>query len=452
MIADIEENIHKKLDAIKKTDGKIRAFVDIFNDCTERAQEIAKKTKAGRAGKLAGTVISVKGNICIKGRRATCSSKMLENYIAPYNATVIDRLLAEDAIIIGSTNMDEFACGSDTTSSAFYPTRNPHDTTRVAGGSSGGAAASVAAGMCDAALGSDTGGSVRCPASFCGVTGMKPTYGTVSRYGLIDMAMSLEQIGAMTGNGKDAIELNRKTLEVIGGPDKRDAQCNYSIGKMTKRTHAKPPTIGIINQFFDACDKAVSNTVMRQVDKLGYEVMELSLEETKYLIPTYYLIMCTEFASAMQKYDGYKYGQKADIAKSLAESVSEARSNHFGKEVKRRILLGTYVSMKEVQDDWYTRALGVRKALTQKFEKFLGEVDLIASPTMPTVAWKIGEKATPTEMYAADILTVTANLTGLPAISVNAGEIGGLPVGMQLMGRKFEEGLVYETAAMAMDK
>ena len=443
MIADIEENVHKKLDAIRKTDGQIRAYVDVFEDCTDRTREIAKKAKAG---KLAGTVISVKGNICISGKRATCSSKMLENYISPYNATVIERLLAEDAILIGTTNMDEFACGSDTTNSAFFPTKNPHDPARVPGGSSGGAAASVASGMCDAALGSDTGGSVRCPASFCGVTGIKPTYGSVSRYGLIDMAMSLEQIGVISGNGKDAVELNRKILEVIGGPDRWDAQCVHSAGGAGSKTKKKP-VIGVIKEFFEACDPKVSSLVMKGIDKLGYAVKELALPETKYLIPTYYLINCAEFASAMQKYDGYKYGPKPDITKGLVESVSEVRSSALGKEVKRRILLGTYVSMKEFQDEWYTRALDARSGLVQRFAGFFSEVDAIASPTMPTTAWKIGEKAEPTEMYAADVLTVTANLTGLPAISVNAGEIGGLPVGLQLMGKELGENLLYEIAS-----
>jgi aspartyl-tRNA(Asn)/glutamyl-tRNA(Gln) amidotransferase subunit A len=397
------QNLEEKIKRIKEKESEINAFITIdIENARKRAKEIeGKKTK----GKLYGLIIAVKDNIAVEGMRMTCASKMLENYTPPYNATVIEKIIEEDGIIIGKTNMDEFACGSDTTHSAFKITKNPVDLTRVPGGSSGGSAAAVKAGFCDLALGSDTGGSIRCPASFCKTIGFKPSYGRVSRYGLVDMAMSLDQIGVFAED-VFGVEL---LFNVIKGPDEKDAVTKDFEKKENKGR------VAIVKEFFEGCDERISESVRNKIRNLNAE--EISIPSLKYALPTYYLLVYSEFASTMQKYDGLKYGSKGK-GSDLIEFVSDARSENFGMEVKRRILLGTYITSKDYREAWYYTTLKARSVIKKEIEKKLEKYDFLIGPTMPMEAWKIGEKAEPTQMYAADILTVPVNLAGLSAISI----------------------------------
>jgi len=443
------ENIEYYLARITKNEEKVKALIDVFaDDARAKAKEIdARRKKGEKVGKLAGLAIAIKNNICIKGKRATCASKMLENYYAPYSATVIERIEAADGIIIASCNMDEFACGSDTTKSAFYPTHNPHDLDRVPGGSSGGSAAAVAAGFADLALGSDTGGSVRCPASFCGVVGMKPTYGTVSRYGLIDMGMSLDQIGPFSPDAFGA----RLLLSAIMGPDGKDEMCTLEpkFEEMTGKIEGIK--LGFPKEFFDNADPKVSAAVKTGITKLeraGAETVEVRLPLLKHSVPVYYLQMCAEFSSAMQKYDGLRYGFPSEANRTLVDSVSEARSNSFGKEIKRRVLLGTYITMKEHRDAWYTKTLKARKLVRDELDSAFEKCDLLVGPTMPCLPWKIGERSmNPVEMYLADILTCSANLAGVPAASGPCGKIDNMPVGLQMHAKRGEDGLLTNALA-----
>lgn len=432
-IENAAENVHKKLEIIKKKDPEIKAFIEVYEkDAIERAKEVDKKINAGRQGKLAGLVVAVKNNIAVKGKRLTCASRMLETHVAAYDATVVERLLKEDAIIVGSTNLDEYAAGSDTTHSAFFNTKNPADASRVPGGSSGGSGAAVAAGMCDAALGSDTGGSIRCPAAFCHVFGFKPTYGAVSRYGLVDMAMSLDQIGPFARDKETA----KLVFDAIKGKDPKDPSTqNFQ----EKETAVK--TIGVPKEFFDGVQPAISKSVKDRIKQLEkqYEIAEISLPSVKYAVPIYYLLMAAEFSSAMQKYDGLRYGASSDRTKEMYRSFELVRGAAFGKEAKRRIILGTYITMKEFREAWYTQTLRARRVLQTEFNNAFKKVDIIAGPAMPTEPWKFGEKLDPVEMYSADILTVSANLAGLPAF-VEPLDHGAL----QLHGRHFEDSVLFD--------
>ncbi len=444
---NVVERVEEFAARIRKREKEVGAFIDLFFDeAMERAKEIDAKAKGGKkTGRLAGMVCAVKNNIAIQGKRMTCASKMLENYVSPYNATVIEKLLAEDAIIIGTTNMDEFACGSDTNHSALKTTKNPLDLERVPGGSSGGSAAAVAAGFCDFALGSDTGGSIRCPASFCGVTGFKPSYGMVSRYGLADLAMSFDQIGSIA---KTALEAEA-VMEVIAGEDPKD---QTTKGMTFKRTKMEKGVVGVPKQFFEGCDEGVESVVREKIAALeerGWRFEETSIPVLSYALPVYYLLVYSEFASAMQKYDGLKYGFPWRLGLDLVEAVSDARSRAFGKEVKRRILLGTYVTTKEYREAWYTKTLKARELIKREVEKALKDFDLLAGPAMPCLPWRFGEKAKPLEMYLADILTVPANICGLPAGVAKAGEAQGLPVGIQFMGGSGNDSRVLEAMKAA---
>jgi len=445
-----KENVFKCLSEIRKREKEIGAFIEVFEEeALKRSEEIDSKLKKGKAGKLAGLVVAIKNNIAINGKRMTCASKMLENYVAPYDATVIERLLAEDAIIIGTTNLDEFACGSDTTNSALKKTRNPVDLQRVPGGSSGGSAAAVAAGFCDAALGSDTGGSIRCPASFCGVAGFKPTYGLVSRYGLADLAMTFDAIGPLAKDSETA----GRILSVISGEDGKDTTTQGSKNAGMEKTSGKKMKIGIVKEFFEGCEGKIGKTVKDKIsalEKEGHEIVELSFPLSKYALPIYYLLVYSEFSSGMQKYDGLRYGAKADLKKDLLSSVSDIRNENFGREVKRRILLGTYITSKEFKDQWYTKALKARGVFGEQMESLLKKCDVIASPAVPFLPWKIGERQEdPLALYLADVLTVPANICGIPAGVVNAGFVDKLPVGIQFMGNAFEDtkvlGMMKET-------
>ncbi len=451
------ERVRHFLSEIEKRDGKLGAFIEVYDEwALEQAKKIDGKLKAGKKlGSLGGLVIAVKNSVAIKGRRLTCASKMLENYVSPYNATAIGRILTEDGIIIGSTNLDEFCCGSDCTKSALQVTRNPVDETRVPGGSSGGSAAAVAAGFCDLTLSEDTGGSIRCPAAFCGVAGIHPTYGLVSRYGVSDMAMSFDQLGPISADVYGSALL----LDAISGEDEKDASTTGSKKTgIAKELDSLPKKlrVGVPKEFFEGCDGDVEKLVRDKISKLesehGVQVKEFSFPVLKYSLPIYYLLVFSEFSSAMQKYDGLKYGMPWQEGSGLSEVVSEVREKGFGREVKRRILLGTYITTKEFRDAWYTKALKARDVLKKEFAKAFKDFDALLGPTMPMPAWKIGEKQTdPLAMYLADILTVPANCAGIPAASVNAGLTTKekMPVGLQVMGPWGGDELVLKVAAAA---
>ncbi|RME79928.1 MAG: Asp-tRNA(Asn)/Glu-tRNA(Gln) amidotransferase subunit GatA [Methanobacteriota archaeon] len=386
--------------------SNINAFIEVYEDSLTFADAV--DTQGGEAGSLRGMVMSVKNNIAIEGKRLTAASKMLSNYRAPYTATVVNALLREGAVIIGSANMDEFACGNDNTTSYFGPVKNPLDEERVPGGSSGGSAASVSASLCDASLGSDTGGSIRCPSAFTGVVGFKPSYGAVSRYGLADMAMSLDQIGPIAKTVEDV----RKIYKVIRGADQRDTTTlNY-----VPNDNVEEPKLAVIKELVDASSPEIREAFEKSLASIDYDV--ISIPEIGEAVPTYYLNMFAEFSSAMQKYDGVRYGNVGDLGDDFQSGIAKIRANNLGKEVKRRIMLGTYITSKEYVDAWYKKALRARAVLKERLEKSLATYNALLSPTMPTLPWKIGEKSSPVESYAADISTVLANLAALPAGSI----------------------------------
>jgi aspartyl-tRNA(Asn)/glutamyl-tRNA(Gln) amidotransferase subunit A len=445
-----EDYIASIFQRIRDKDGSLHAFVSTFeHSAIERAREIDDRVREGKKlGRLAGVAIAIKDNICVKGLRTTCSSRMLENFIPPYNATVIERLLKEDAIIVGKTNMDEFAMGSSTESSYFGPSRNPYDITRVPGGSSGGSAVAVAADETPLALGSDTGGSVRCPASFCSIVGLKPTYGLVSRYGLIAYANSLEQIGPIAENVYDCALL----LNVIAGNDLRDCTSASSRSEdYTKNVgcDVKGLRIGVPEEFFgEGIEKDVAKTVwdgIYSMEKLGISYEECSLPSLKYALATYYLIAMSEASSNLARYDGLRYGySEKPTVEDWSKFFSRNRMVGFGSEVRRRIILGTYALSAGYYDKYYVKALQVRTLIKEEFEKAFKRFDVLIGPTMPILPFKIGEKISdPLALYMCDILTVPANLVGCPAISIPCGEVRGLPVGLQAIAPFFGENLLF---------
>ena len=435
----IEENLHKKVEEIKKRDKEINSFITLGIEEAEKAsKEIENKIKGNTQGKLSGLVISIKDNIAVSNLRMTCGSKVLENYVAPYDATVTNLIKKQDGIIIGKCNMDEFACGSDGTSSYFGPTKNPRNIEYVPGGSSSGSAASVAADFCDLSLGSDTGGSIRCPASFCGVYGFKPSYGLVSRYGLSDMAMSLEGPGPFA---KDTYGI-ALLLDVIAGKDSRDTvtvereKLSYTetVEKFND-SDIKKMKIAFAKEFFEGVDEGIKKIILDKIgdlESLGAKIEEVSMPNLKYAIPIYYLVVFSEFSSAMSKFDGFKYGHYVG-GQDIVEAVSSTREAAMGTEVKRRVLLGTFVTMEEFRGKWYTKALKARSVIKEDFKRIFNSYDLLIGPTMPTLPWKIGERISdPLSMYSADILTVSANLAGICASSQPIGNLKQLPVGLQL--------------------
>jgi len=441
----VEEHLHKKIEEIEKRNKEINAFITLSTEEAEKSsKEIQKKINDGTQGKLSGLVISIKDNIAVSNTRMTCGSKVLENYIAPYDATVTNLIKKEDGIIIGKCNMDEFACGSDGTSSYFGPTKNPRNIDYVPGGSSSGSAASVAADFSDLSIGSDTGGSIRCPASFCGVYGFKPSYGLVSRYGLSDMAMSLEGPGPFA---KDTYGI-ALLLDIISGKDSRDTvtvQSNNSYLKTVenfKDGDIKNMKIAYAKEFFEGVDENIKNMILDKIGALesqGAKIEEVSLPNIKYSIPIYYLVVFSEFSSAMSKFDGFKYGHYAG-GQDIVEAVSNTRETSMGTEVKRRVLLGTFITMEEFKGRWYTKALKARSAIKEDFKRIFNSYDLLIGPTMPTLPWKIGERISdPLAMYSSDILTVSANLAGICASSQPVGEVKGLPVGLQLHADSLSE-------------
>ncbi len=417
----------EQLEIIRRLNPHLKAFITIDG----------KAGGGSEKGKLAGVTVAVKDNICVSGIRCTASSKVLEDYVAPYDASVIERLKAEGATIIGKTNMDEFAAGGSGTSGYFGPVKNPFDIERVPGGSSSGSAVAVAAGMADIALGSDTAGSIRCPASFCGLAGFRPTYGAVSRYGLLDLGMSMDTIGPMARDVAGCLTL----MDILAFKDPRD-QTSVELPRTQKTTK----TIGVPKQFLEGVDEKVLlvfGSALKIFEK-EYEVVEVDLPISKYAVPIYYLTVFSEFSSAMQKFDGLKYGHSTEKTTTLPETVAKSRSESFGREVKRRVLLGTYITMKEQRDRWYTSAIKARSVLKTEFEKTFRKVDLLLGPTMPHLPWKFGEKADPLQEYFADVLTTQASLAGIPAGSVPAGVVDGLPVGIQIHGPRFSDFSVLE--------
>jgi len=448
-----EEYISSTLERIEKIDEKIHAFVTIVKDeALKRAKEIDRKAHKGeKIGCLAGVTVAVKDNICTRGIRTTCSSRMLENFVPPYDATVIEKIKAADAVILGKTNMDEFAMGTTTETSYFGVTHNPWDLRKVPGGSSGGSAAAVIAEEAVVALGSDTGGSIRCPASYCSAVGLKPTYGLVSRYGLISYANSLEQIGPLTRTVRDCALL----LSVISGHDDRDST-SVSLPLKDYLSYLKDDVeglkIGLPREFFEeGVEEKVKDPVLEAADKLeelGASRHELSLSTMSYALAAYYIIAMSEASSNLARYDGLRYGYRDENDEGDFDTVfSRNRRTGFGAEVRRRIILGTYVLSAGYFDQYYMKALRIRTLIRRDFEKAFKHVDVIIGPTMPLLPFDIGERIDdPLKLYMCDILTVPANLTGYPAISVPCGFRNGLPVGLQIIGKPFSEGTLLRVA------
>ncbi len=424
-----------------QTEDRIKAYVTpLYEKAIDGARKLDDREPEGP---LFGIPVAVKDNILIKGERNTCASKILENFVSPYDATVIERLKGAGALFTGKTNMDEFAMGSSTEYSAFFPTRNPWDLERVPGGSSGGSAAAVAVGSAPVALGSDTGGSIRQPASFCGVIGIKPTYGRVSRYGLVAFASSLDQIGVFARRTEDVALL----LKVISGHDDRDSTSRRvpvpDYEEELKRD-IKGLRIGLPREFFEFNVqrevRELFESFLRELEGMGCEVREVSLPHVKYAIPAYYIIAPSEASSNLARYDGVKYGYRAKEYENLLELYSKTRDEGFGPEVKRRIMLGTFALSAGYYDAYYLKAQKVRRLIYEDFKRAFEDVDLIASPTTPTLPFRLGERLdNPIEMYLSDVLTVPVNLAGLPGLSVPIGWVGNLPAGGQLIGRPWDE-------------
>ncbi len=438
---------------IENRENDVQAFVTTLNnEAKKQAQEIQEKIDNGEElGEFAGIPIGIKDNMCTKGVKTTCSSRMLENFIAPYDATVVEKLKDENIINLGKLNMDEFAMGGSTEYSYFKKTRNPWNLNKVPGGSSGGSAAAVAAGMVPWALGSDTGGSIRQPSSFCGVVGLKPTYGLISRYGLVAFASSLDQIGPITKDVKDSAML----LNLIAGHDKKDTTSEdrekIDYTKCLKNS-VKGLKIGVPKEFFgEGINKEVKESLekaMQIYKEMGAIVEEISLDVAQYSLATYYIIACAEASSNLGRFDGIRYGHRAKDFKNIRELFVKSRSEGFGPEVKRRIILGTYVLSSGYYDAYYKKAQQVRTLVTNEFNKAFEKYDVILTPTSPTVAFDIGSKTTnPLEMYLSDICTVSVNIAGLPGISIPCGvDSAGMPIGMQLIGNKFCEETILNAA------
>jgi len=446
-----ERVVGEYLEAIGK--GKrLNAFLSVFQQkALDRAREIDRKIAAGNAGPLAGMVVAVKDVLCMKGERVTCASKILEEFVSLYDATVVERLVAADAILIGKTNMDEFAMGSSTENSAFGPVLNPVDESRVPGGSSGGSCVSVAGGMAHTALGTDTGGSIRQPAAFCGVVGLKPTYGRVSRYGLVALSSSFDQIGPFANSVADAA----RVLQVIAGHDPNDSTSakipvpDYVSGLTRDIRGLK---IGVPKDAFsEGLQAEVRGALEAAVEVLkdgGAVIEEVLLPHSEYNISAYYILMTAEASSNLARYDGARYGYRSKHSRDLSGMYVNSRSEGFGAETKRRIMLGTYVLSAGYYDAYYRKAQKVRRLIQKDFLDAFKTVDCLLMPTTPTTAFKFGEKTDdPLQMYLSDVYTVSANLAGIPAISVPFGsDKMGLPIGVQLVGKQFDEGTMLRVA------
>ena len=437
----ILESLFKRIETLDK---KIKAFVFLN-------KEAASKIPEDKKGKLYGLPVLVKDNICVKGEETTCASRILKGFKPPYDATIIKRLKDEGAILIGKANMDEFAFGSSCETSCYGPTRNPWDTERIPGGSSGGSAAAVASDQTILALGSDTGGSIRQPASLCGVVGLKPTYGRVSRYGLIAFASSLDQIGPITKDVRDAALV----MNVIAGYDEMDSTCvDMPVPDYTESLveDVKGLRIGVPKEYFiEGIDKEVEASVRKSIDlfrDLGAEIVNITLPHTQYAVSTYYIVAPAEASSNLARFDGVQYGFRAQDAEDLIDMYIKTRSKGFGNEAKRRILLGTYCLSTGYYDAYYLKAQKVRTKIKEDFDNAFKLCDLIVTPTTPTPAFKIGEKTKdPLSMYLSDIFTISANLAGLPAISIPCGfSKSSLPIGLHMLAKPFDEETLFRAA------
>ena len=439
------------INRINEKEKDVHAFITLLTDDALKKAEELEKNASKYESDLVGIPIGIKDNICTKGVKTTCASKMLENFVSPYDATVMEKVNAAGMINLGKLNMDEFAMGSSTEHSAFFNTRNPWNLNTVPGGSSGGSAAAVASNMLPWALGSDTGGSIRQPSSFCGVVGLKPTYGLVSRYGLVAFASSLDQIGPITKDVKDSAIL----LNLIVGHDEKDTT-SLDMPKVNYvsclKNDVKGLKIGVPKEFFaDGLNSEVKESLKKAIEKfkdLGAEVEEFSLDVAKYSLATYYIIACAEASSNLGRFDGIRYGYRSKNYSNLEELYINSRSEGFGDEVKRRIILGTYVLSSGYYDAYYKKAQKVRTLVMKKFDDAFEKYDVILSPTSPVVAFEKGSKSkNPLEMYLADIYTVSVNVAGLPGISIPCGvDSNGMPIGMQLIGKKFAEPTILNAA------
>lgn len=435
------ENVIFYLNRIKEF-AQLNAFNFVFEDCIEQAELIEDKIKKGSAGKLAGMVIAIKDVLAIKDKPLTCSSNILRNFKAIYTATTVQKLIDEDAIIIGKTNCDEFAMDSSNETSAFGKVLNPLDNTRVSGGSSGGSAAAVAAFLCDAALGTDTGGSIRQPAAFCGIYGLKPTYGRVSRYGLTAYGSSFDTIGPFSRSIEDSAII----LHSIAGWDSKDSTSQkIEVPEFNKIDDDKKFKIGVPKEYFgEGLDNEIKSAIENKIIELkekGHTIIEIELPHTEYSIATYYILTTAEASSNLARYDGAHYGFRTENPGDLMNMYTLSRTEGFGNEVKRRIMLGTYVLSAGYYDAYYKKAQKVRRLLKQDFDNAFKVVDVILTPTTPSPAFKIGEKTNdPLEMYLEDIFTTSANLAGIPGINIPIGKnSSGLPIGLQLMANQFDE-------------
>lgn len=448
-----EEITKSFINRIEEKEPDVKAFVNKTTDVAiEKAKQVDEKRKAGeKLSDLAGIPIGIKDNICTKGVKTTCSSKMLENFVSPYDATVMEKVNDENLIMLGKLNMDEFAMGASTEYSYFKKTSNPWNLNKVPGGSSGGSAAAVASGMVPWALGSDTGGSVRQPSAFCGTVGLKPTYGLVSRYGLVAFASSLDQIGTIT---KD-VEDNAMLLNVIAGHDRRDStSVDVEKKDYTKAliNNVKGLKIGMPKEYFgEGINPEVKEAIMKvakKYEELGATVEECSISVTDYALATYYIIACAEASSNLGRFDGIRYGYRTENFKNLKDIYRNSRSEGFGPEVKRRIILGTYVLSSGYYDAYYKKAQKVRTIVKNAFKELFEKYDVLLTPTSPTVAFDIGTRSNnPLEMYLADICTVSINIGGVPAMSVPCGlDSEGMPIGFQLIGNHFDEETLYRAA------
>lgn len=437
---------------IETYDGKLESYISVTKEKALLDAENAQKIiDSGNAPELCGIPIAVKDNICTEGIKTTCASKMLENFIPPYNATVIDKLYNEGIVLLGKTSMDEFAMGGSTQTSAFAKTKNPYDIKKVPGGSSGGSASCVSASLCAASLGSDTGGSIRQPASFCGVTGLKPTYGRVSRYGLIAFASSLDQIGPVAKDAHDCGII----LNAIAGYDRHDGTASKNptidytsaIGKSMKGVK-----IALPKEFYgEGIDREVADAVIaaaKKYEEMGAELVECSMPSLKYAVPAYYLISSAEASSNLSRYDGIKYGHRSEIGENFSELICNSRSEGFGSEVKRRILLGNYALSSGYYDAYYGKALALKQKISNEYDNIFEKCDIILTPTAPSTAFGANENiADPAKMYKADICTVTVNIASLPAISTTCGySQDGMPIGMSVIGKKFDEAAIIGAA------
>lgn len=440
------------LDRIKAVDDKLESYITVTAEAAEKAAEKAQeKINKGEASALCGIPLAIKDNICTDGVKTTCSSKMLGNFVPFYNATVMDKLENEGAVMLGKVSMDEFAMGGSTQTSAFKKTKNPYDLTRVPGGSSGGSAAAVSASLCAAALGSDTGGSIRQPSSFCGVTGLKPTYGRVSRYGLVAFASSLDQIGPIAKSAEDCAVI----LNAIAGYDPHDGTSSKNeVPDFTAKIgqDIKGMKIAVPKEFYaEGIDDEVRKAVLAAADyykSLGAELVDCSMPSLKYAVAAYYLISSAEASSNLSRFDGIKYGHRSEEGENFAELISNSRREGFGEEVKRRIMLGNYALSSGYYDAYYGKAMALKQKIREEYENIFTGCDVILTPTAPTVAYGVNENISdPAKMYQADICTVTVNIASLPGISTTCGyDSKGMPIGMSIIGKKWDEATIIQVA------